>query len=61
MNGYGLVEFALCVLLLLFAAFLLVATLGAAGCIDSEAFKNRRTIIIVNDPAEAEKVLLRAP
>jgi len=61
MNGDDLVGFAMAVLVAGAGAFMFVLALGAAGCIESEAFKNHRTVIIVSDPAEAEKVLLRAP
>lgn len=59
-SGEGFVGCGLAVLLLAFAAFLVVVTLGAAGCIESEAFRNQRTVIIVDDPAEIEKVLKNA-
>lgn len=51
------IEFALGVLVLCFAATLGVMVLGMAGCIESDAFKNQRTVVVVRDTAELQEVL----
>lgn len=57
MSGDDFIGFAMAILVAGAGAFLFVLTLGAAGCIQSEAFKNQKTIVIVSDPEEAKKVL----